>query len=524
MRLRVYLNRRDARPLMQKPPPFSNFIAVKYWPTWIGIGLLCLLAWMPFTLRMKAGELLGMLTYWLGRERRYITQVNLDLCFPELDARARHNLVKKCFQENGIGLVETATGWVRKKGSFRNQTTLIGLEQLEAAQAEGRGILLIGAHFSTLDFGANLLSIFHPFAVTYRPHRNALFDAFMLRGRLSNCNGVFDRNDIRGAFRHLKKGNSLWYAPDQDYGPDHAVYAPFFGKQAATITAGSRFAAFNQSPVFLVRQHRVGRSSQYEIEFVPFPETFPSEDNVADATLVNRMIEQAICQYPAQYLWMHKRFKTQPGGKPESPYIDISTPNHRLTEKQYQHVMASAEQVSELQEVRDYRLPNDLWLRQYPGLVGKHFYNRHPAKQFDRRAKALRLQGFATITVDNFFRVPALKISAVTYFVPAGRMLGEIAHKLLPLKELAAFLARLHKRGFHCDNPLPDAFMLREDTFAILDPTAFAYTGKPPGLKARHKAVIKLVKNLQLDSEDSHLVFSSYAEAAGLALEGVANG
>src|SRR5690606_7562578 len=148
--------------------------------------------------------------------------------------------VRRTFIANGIGLIETATGWVRRPGFLDNHVDFIGLDVLLNAKAQGRGVLMLGAHYSTLDFGANLLSLTCPFAVTYRPHRNPLFDAFMQRGRQRNCNGVFDRDDLRGALRHLKKGEVLWYAPDQDYGPEHAVYAPFFGRRAATITTPAR--------------------------------------------------------------------------------------------------------------------------------------------------------------------------------------------------------------------------------------------------------------------------------------------
>ena len=501
---------------MQTPPPFSAFTHIKYWPTWIGIGLLILVAWLPFALRYHAGRLVGTLTYLLARERRYITTINIAICFPELDAKAQHALVRESFAENGIGLIETATGWVRKSGSFRNQTTLIGLEALEAAQARGNGVLLIGAHYSILDFGANLLSLFHPFAVTYRPHRNALFDAFMLRGRLSNCNGVFDRNDIRGAFRHLKQGKTLWYAPDQDYGPDHAVFAPFFGRPAATITAGSRFAAFNNSAVFLVSEHRRGKSPQYELEFIPFPDSFPGDDDVADATLVNAMIERTIRKYPAQYLWMHKRFKTQPGGKPDSPYINISTPNHRLTQAQYDRIIDGAVRVSELNNVHDYKLQSGLWARQYPKLVSKSSLLSHPAKVFDRHAKNLRMHGIDAITVDNFFRVPDRKLSLVSYFVPEGNMLSQLPENQLPLERLAAFMAVLHAKGFTCSNPGPGMFMVGEKSMAVLDPTLFEFRGSPPSLKKRRDAMNRLSKNLGLTGTTREAFFATYAEQAGL--------
>src|SRR5690606_25705859 len=124
-------------------------------------------------------------------------------------------------------------------------------------------------------------------------------------------------------------------APDQDYGPDKAVYAPFFGQPAATITAGSRFAAINQSPALVVSHRRLTREKCYVLEAVPVPGSFPSGDDLWDATLINRMLETEIRKAPAQYLWMHKRFKTRPGGKPESPYIFISTRSPRLDAAQF---------------------------------------------------------------------------------------------------------------------------------------------------------------------------------------------
>lgn len=496
---------------MQKPPPLSAFLHPRFWPTWTGIFLLMIAARLPFFLRLLIGESLGMLTYRFGRERRYITTVNIDLCFPERDARERRQLVRQSFRENGIGLIETASAWFDKPGAFANRTTVTGLDKLEDAQRQGRGILLIGAHYSTLDLGANLLAPHHAFAATYRPHNNALFDAFMLRGRLKNCSRVFDRDDIRGAFRHLKQGGTLWYAPDQDYGPRHAVFAPFFGKPAATITAAARFAAFNRSPVFLIRHHRVGRSNRYELEFTPFPDTFPAGNDVADATVVNTLVESAIRHYPAQYLWMHKRFKTQPGGKPQSPYIDIATPNHRLSEQQYRQMLAGARQLGASADVTDYSLANGLRLRQYPGLVGKRFYQRHPAKDFDRHAKTLRMHAIPCITVDNFFRIETQQISAVTYFAPPGQPLSQP----WPVTALATFLARLHDRGFLWEQPAAAHLLADGDTIAVVDPTTFIHWQALSG-DDRQAALAAVASNLQLDAAQSRALFSAYAQAAGL--------
>ncbi len=446
------------------PPSWSNFAGPRYWPTWLGIAALCVCAWLPFRLRMLAGTLLGLATYTLGRERRYITTVNIALCFPELDAGAQHALVRRSFIDNGIGLIETATGWMRPAGHFQRQLSMQGTEHLDAALATGRGVLLLGAHYSTLDFGANLLAANYPFAVTYRPHKSPLFDAFMLRGRLSNCNGVFDRNDVRGMFRHLKQNKILWYAPDQDYGPEGAVYVPFFGHRAATLTAASRFAGFNDSPVVLVRQHRDTRHKRYTLEFTSLTPPLPSGDEVMDATTINTAVEHAIRQEPAQYLWMHKRFKTQQGGKPDSPYIHIKTPDKKLSEAQYAGMLLGATQHTSTGLTQ---LTSGLVLREFPGLPGKLLKHRHPALRLDQLSKNLRALGIRTVTIDNIFRVKARALTAVTCFVPEGEMLRPGAVSVLGS---TTFLAQLHNRGFHFAERDMRILIDRDGRPALADP------------------------------------------------------
>ncbi|MEX2365604.1 MAG: LpxL/LpxP family Kdo(2)-lipid IV(A) lauroyl/palmitoleoyl acyltransferase, partial [Pseudohongiellaceae bacterium] len=461
---------------MTKPssPEFSAFLAPKYWPTWLGIGCLCLIVWLPWRLRMLSGSLLGYLSHLLARERRYITRTNIALCFPELDTKGQEALVRKTFVASGIGLIETATGWVRSAEHFQNQVNFIGLPILQQAKAQGRGVLMLGAHYSTLDFSANLLSLTCPFGATYRAHKNPVFDAFMLRGRLRNCNAVFDRNDIRGAFRHLKKGEVLWYAPDQDYGPKHAVFAPFFGNQAATITTPVRFAAYNGSPVVFVRHHRLEDRKGYELEFTSMDARFPSGDDVLDGTLINQQLEKDIRHYPHQYLWLHKRFKTQPGGKPDSPYIDIRTAHRTLSREQLNNMIAGARVLQEVHSRnRVLELDNGLHLRYFPDLPGKLFPGRHPAVLLDRRSKQLRMNRLACITIDNIFPVPDLSLTAVSYFSLPGISLAKLLEENkqeLPVKALAQLFVDLHHHGFFLNRILPDQLIFHENNFGVLNP------------------------------------------------------
>lgn len=280
------------------------------------------MAKLPFSWQIAIGSFLGKLSYVIARDRRHAAEVNLRLCFPELSDSEREQLVKKTFIANGIGLVEIAMAWFGDRARFDDKITITGLHNLEAAKASGRGVLLLGAHFSTLEMGGLLFHKIGELDATYRPNDNPFFDAIMYNGRKRNVRGVYDRKNIRQAMKSLKAGKVLWYAPDQDYGPKNSVFAPFFGIEAATITATSRYASFNNSPVVFFSHYRNDDNSGYHIDFSPAIENYPTGDDVADATLINQAIETAIRKHPDQYLWLHKRFKTQKAGEKARPYND----------------------------------------------------------------------------------------------------------------------------------------------------------------------------------------------------------
>lgn len=302
----------------QKSDRLGDFLGPRYWPTWLGFGVIWLAAQLPFSMQMHIGRLLGWLSYRFARERRHICQTNIDLCFPELSADARARLVRDTFRSNGIGVMEVGMAWCRRPQDFRSRVTVHGLENLERAAAEGKGVLLVCAHFTTLEFAGSLLSLFHKMDVSYRPHKNPLFETLMYRSRHRLYANVVERGDVRLALRCLQQGHTLWYAPDQDYGRKHSVFVKFFGVQAATITATSRFASFNNSRVVFFSHYRSEDDSGYHLHFSEPLTNYPSADEAADAQRINDVIEAAVRQHPEQYLWLHKRFKTQADG--ENPY------------------------------------------------------------------------------------------------------------------------------------------------------------------------------------------------------------
>lgn len=298
----------------------AAYLWPKYWPTWLLLFSMWSIAHLPFSLQMTTGRLLGKLSYRFARERRHVCEVNLRLCFPELSEEEHRDLVKRTFISNGIGFVEIAISWYRDAEAYRDRVSVSGLENLERAVARGKGVLLLCAHFSTLEFGGFLFNLFGSMDVTYRPNKNPLFQAAMLKGRKRFYPQVLERGDVRGAMRSLKAGRILWYAPDQDYGARHSVFVPFFGVPAATITATSRFARFNDSAVLFYSHYRNADNSGYHLHFSEELQNYPTGDDEADARTINALVEAAIRKEPEQYLWLHKRFKTQAGGVSARPY------------------------------------------------------------------------------------------------------------------------------------------------------------------------------------------------------------
>ncbi len=289
-------------------------LSPKYWLTWIGLGLLWLTAQLPLAVQFQFGKALGLLLYYLARERRHITDVNLRLCFPQLNEDQHKELCKKTFIENGTGIFETAFSWWASDQRVKPLVEMRGLELVEQAQQQGKGVLLLGAHFTTLDLAGRLLSYFLDFDVTYRKHNNPVMNHFILSSRKKRFKNVIERKEMRRAFRSLKQNHVVWYAGDQDYGRKHAVFVPFFGTPAATITATSRLSSFNHSPVLLSRYYRKADNSGYVFEITAPFDSIPSGDDIVDARIINQALETAISKHPAQYMWVHRRFKTRPDG------------------------------------------------------------------------------------------------------------------------------------------------------------------------------------------------------------------
>jgi KDO2-lipid IV(A) lauroyltransferase len=307
--------------------PFSvtRFLAPRYWLTWIGLGITWALAQLPYRWLMRLGRGLGRMMGALPGGRRHVATVNLSLCFPELSGAQREEVLRKHFESLGMALMETALCWWAPPARLHSLLVQVqGLEHLEKALGQGgeggngggKGAMLLIAHFTTMEMAGTLLSTQVAMHVTYRQHKNALFDEVMRRARLSHHDAVLIEHDnIRAMLRTLKHNNALWYAPDQNYAGKHSTFAPFFGIPAATMTGTAEMARISGAPVIPLFPERLPDGRGYRLTLQPALEGFPTDDATQDAARINALFESHVRRIPEQYLWVHRRFKTRPAGE-----------------------------------------------------------------------------------------------------------------------------------------------------------------------------------------------------------------
>ncbi|MHA7880657.1 MAG: LpxL/LpxP family Kdo(2)-lipid IV(A) lauroyl/palmitoleoyl acyltransferase [Saccharospirillum sp.] len=294
---------------------YRDFLAPRYWGAWLFIGLMQLLGRLPAGGRIALARWLTPLLMNLARSRRHVAERNIALCFPELTVAERDNRVRQTFFASTLGFLETALAWCGPVPELRERITFEGLENLRTAKAEGKGVLLVGGHFAMLDLAGALFGLVEEYDLVYRKHDNLLLNYFMTRSREKYCRGTLARKDMRGLIRSLKAGNTVWYAPDQDFGRKASVFVPFFGIATATVTMTSKLARVSGATVIPVVFWREDSAQHYRARFgQPLP--IPSDDEVADAAAFNAWLEGEVRQHPDQYLWLHKRFKTRPDGEP----------------------------------------------------------------------------------------------------------------------------------------------------------------------------------------------------------------
>lgn len=282
------------------------------------IGLLWLLHFLPLALLAPLGRGFGRLLWWLARSRRHIARRNLELCFPELTPAEREALAREHFAMVGRSLLERGLLWFASAERLQRMIRVKGNIGL-AEQTPGAMMWLL-PHFVGLEWSgpALMLNQKRPGVDVYQPQSNAVLDAQVLAGRARFGTTAFvDRHEgIRPVLRFIKQGYAFLNAPDLDHGEKDSAFVPFFGVPACTLLAPARMAASQKMVVQPLVVTMLPGGQGYEVEACePIP-GYPSDDPLEDARTINAWLETRVRRHPAQYFWVHKRFKTRPAGEP----------------------------------------------------------------------------------------------------------------------------------------------------------------------------------------------------------------
>jgi len=282
----------------------------------LGVLLLWLIHFLPNRWIGALGARMGEIVYHFGRGR--VTRINLGLCFPDMPEDERDALARRHFRALGRNALELSLlVWA----SDERLLDMIRLENVEHLHGlEGKPVIVFAPHFVGLNMGGIRTARETPRSGSiYSRQKNPVLDRIFWRARMRFGDPVLvsRQEGLRAAVRLLRSGKAFYFLPDMDFGPRDAIFSPFFGVPAATITAMPRLAKLGRAVVLPVvtRQDADG----YVARFYPPWHDYPTGDMEADVRRMNAFIEDRVREMPEQYFWAHKRFKTRPPGEP-NPY------------------------------------------------------------------------------------------------------------------------------------------------------------------------------------------------------------
>jgi KDO2-lipid IV(A) lauroyltransferase len=296
--------------------------APKYWPTWLALGCLRLICMLPHRAGLAVGRVFGRIAHLLAGERRAIVRRNIELCFPELSGDERDALARRHFDALGMSIIEMGLGRWASDAKMLELSTLENLEYVVDQKNRGRGVILLGAHFTTTEVSGRAIRLAGaPFDAVYRRNRSEFITEFLRTGRERSADATIEKRDIRSMVRKLRAGGTVWYAPDQSYKRKGAEVVPFFGVPTMHMTATSTLARLGNAVVVPFFPRRM-LDGHYLLKFLPPLDDFPSDDPVEDVMRYVRLLEEHIRECPEQYFWIHRKFKDLPEGY-DDYYADL---------------------------------------------------------------------------------------------------------------------------------------------------------------------------------------------------------
>ena len=308
--------------MAEQRKPLYHFWTPRNWPLWLAVGMLRLICLLPHRWTLAVGRGIGKLAHRFAGTRLAIVRRNIELCFPELSTAERDALAKRHFEALGMSVIEMGLGrWLSDRRHLA-MTRLEGLEHLDRATQAGKGVILLSAHFTTLEISGRVLALnCPPFDAVFRKNRSEFITELQRTGREKAADDTIEKRDIRRMVRSLRNGRPVWYAPDQSYDRKGAAVVRFFGVPCMHTTATSTLAKLGNAVTLPYFPERL-EDGRYILRILPPLRDFPSDDPVADAEQYVAVLEDHIRRCPEQYFWLHRKFKNLPADYPDY-YADL---------------------------------------------------------------------------------------------------------------------------------------------------------------------------------------------------------
>ncbi len=283
------------------------------------VALLWLIHWLPLSVQAPIGRGIGLLLYWIIAPRRRVVNTNLRLCFPELSETERRALAKEHFALAGRSLIERGLAWFAPEERIRRLVRIEGAETLTRLIEQRQPIIMLTPHFLGLDLGGTRIAADFDCVSIYARQRDPVIDRWLYHGRSRFGSQVLLRRDesVRASIKAMKEIRPFYYLPDMDNGIEDSIFSPFFGVQAATLSALPRLTRLGGAVVITCVTRMLPGGQGYVVTLGEPWTNFPSGDVDADTRRMNACIEDLVRTMPAQYYWVHRRFKTRPPGEPK---------------------------------------------------------------------------------------------------------------------------------------------------------------------------------------------------------------
>ena len=265
---------------------------------------------LPTSWHPAIGILCGKLLFIFAKSRKKIAQANIEACFSELSKAELQELLQDNFLHLGRSFIETGIAWFwsDKKIQSKVDYDVIGINHLSNNNSN-KGNLIIFKHSQHLELDARLFAMNAAVYGVSRTHNSASMNKIQNKGRLSSIKDTADKNNPRKFMKWLKAGKNVMYAIDQDYGWDHSVKLQFFNQEAATITTTRKIIDATNANLLFINSYYKNKTLVLQIELIDHE----GLNSIKLAQKINDLMEEKILQHPAEYLWMHRRFKSTLG-------------------------------------------------------------------------------------------------------------------------------------------------------------------------------------------------------------------